>query len=53
VREESGVGNGEIVNLLSQMLVALQARQTLECDGYTLAKVVNQRNQVNTRIYGY
>lgn len=53
VREESGVGSGEIVNLLSQMLVALQARQTLECDGYTLAKVVNQRNQVNTRIYGY
>jgi hypothetical protein len=53
VREESGVGSGEIVNLLNQMLVALQARQTLECDGYTLAKVVNQRNQVNTRIYGY
>ena len=53
VREESGVGSGEIVNLLNQMLVALQARQTLECDGYTLAKVVNQRNQTNTRIYGY
>ncbi len=53
VREESGVGNSEIVNLLNQMLVALQARQTLECDGYTLAKVVNQRNQTNTRIYGY
>ena len=53
VREESGIGNGEIVNLLNQMLVAVQARQTLECDGYTLAKVVNQRNQVNTRIYGY
>ena len=52
VREESGVGNGEIVMLLSQMLTALQARQTIECDGYTLARVVNNQNRINRNIYG-
>ena len=53
VREESGGGgNGQVVSLLSQMLDALQERQVIECDGYTLAKVVNQRNAVNVRIYG-
>lgn len=50
VREESG--NGEIVMLLSQMLTALQARQTIECDGYTLARVVNNQNRINRNIYG-
>lgn len=52
VREESGMGNGEIVSLLSQMLSALQARQTIECDGYTLAHVVNRQNQINRHVYG-
>lgn len=53
VREESGMGNGEIVALLSQMLTALQARQTLECDGYTLAKVVSKQNRINQKAYGF
>lgn len=53
VREESGAGSDQVVFLLQEMLSALQARQTIECDGYTLAKVVNQRNTVNGKIYGY
>ena len=53
VREESGMSNAEIVSLLSQMLTALQARQTLECDGYTLAKVVSKQNMVNRKVYGF
>lgn len=53
VREESGGSNDAVVALLRDMLAALQARQVIECDGYALAKVVNQRNAVNARIYGY
>ena len=52
VREESGVGNGAIVSLLNQMLVALQARQVIECDGYNIAKVVNDRNKAAVKMYG-
>lgn len=52
VREESGAGSDQVVHLLEEMLSALRERQTLECDGYTLAKVVNQRNTVNSMIYG-
>lgn len=53
VREESGAGSDQVVFILQEMLEALRARQTIECDGYTLANVVNQRNAVNRRIYGY
>ena len=50
VREESG--NTQTLMVLNQILQAIQAGHTLQCDGYTLAKVVNQRNQVARNIYG-
>lgn len=50
VREESG--NGLEVDLLQQILQAIQGGQVITCDGYTLAKVVNERNAVRSRIYG-
>ena len=52
VREESGGANAEMLYVLNQILSAVQAGQTLQCDGYTLAKVVNDRNAVNRKIYG-
>lgn len=51
VREESGAG-GQTTELLMRILEALQARQTIECDGYTLARVVNEQNNMSSRIYG-
>lgn len=50
VREESS--NDQQLLLLTQILTAIQAGQTLECDGYTLAKVVNRRNMINGNLYG-
>lgn len=50
VREESG--NAQTLALLSQILNAIQSGHTLQCDGYTLAKVVNRRNAINGKIYG-
>jgi hypothetical protein len=51
VREESGASD-QTTELLMRILEALQARQTLECDGYTLARVVNEQNSMSSRIYG-
>lgn len=50
VREETS--NSEQLLILSQILAAIQAGRTLECDGYTLAKVVNRQNMVNGNLYG-
>lgn len=52
VREETGGANAEMISLMRQMVELMQGGQTLECDGYTLAKVVNQRNAVNARLLG-
>lgn len=50
VRDEAG--NAQMVSLLAQILEAVQEGQIIQCDSYTLAKVVNQRNAVNGKIYG-
>jgi hypothetical protein len=52
VREEAGGFDSRALTLLSQILQAVQSGHTLECDGYTLAKVVNDRNKVNRRMIG-
>ena len=50
VREENG--NAALVGLLQQILGAIEDGKTLQCDGYTLARVVNQNNKINGKIYG-
>lgn len=52
VREETGGANAEMISLMRQMVELMQGGQTLECDGYMLARVVNQRNAVNARLLG-
>lgn len=53
VREETGNSyDATMVSLLSQILSAVQNGQVIECDGYTLARVVNSQNQTNSRMYG-
>lgn len=51
VREEGGA-DAQVIALLQSMLNALQQRQTIECDGYTLAKTVNRYNAINQSLYG-
>ena len=51
VREESG--DSQLLSVVMQILQAVQNGQVIECDGYTLAKVVNDRNVINGRIMGY
>lgn len=51
VSEESG--NAQLVTLLTQILQAVQNGHTLQCDGVTLAKVVNDRNAAGYKLYGW
>lgn len=51
VREEGGA-DAQVIALLQSMLNALQQRQTIECDGYALAKTVNRYNAINQSLYG-
>ena len=51
VNEESG--NAQLVTLLTQILQAVQNGHTLQCDGVTLAKVVNDRNAAGYKLYGW
>ena len=52
VREEAGSANAQMLMVLQQILSAIQNGHTLECDGYTLAKVVNTRNGQVARMLG-
>lgn len=51
VSEESG--NAQMLAVLTQILQAVQNGHTLQCDGVTLAKVVNDRNAAGYKLYGW
>lgn len=50
VREESG--NAQMLTVVEQILAAVQQGKVIECDGYTLGRVVDARNGVAAKIYG-
>lgn len=50
VREESG--NAQLLAVVMQILQAVQDGQVIECDGYTLATVVNQQNAISRNVFG-
>ena len=51
VSEESG--NAQMLTVLTQILQAVQNGHTLQCDGMTIAKVVNDRNAAGYKLYGW
>ena len=50
VREESG--NAQLLAVVAQILQAVQDGQVIQCDGYTLATVVNKQNAISRNVFG-
>lgn len=51
VSEETN--NAQMLAVLTQILQAVQNGHTLQCDGMTLARVVNDRNAAGYKLYGW